>query len=91
MSEGAKMRNTEVISRREHELEVDRMARTIDRLNGELSALAAYLITAKPTHTRVEAKRATELAARLGRVSSHEAAESIQRIHDAVVLSSHVA
>ncbi len=79
------MPNNEVISRREHELEVSRLGRTIERLNAELSALAAYLITTKPALSNAE--RAAKLAARIGRLTRHEAAESIQRIHDAVVLS----
>lgn len=85
------MPNTEVISRRDHDIEVGRLSQTINRLNGELSALAAYLITAKPTHAHGEAERAVTLAAKMGRVSDHEAAESIRRIQDAVILSGHVA
>ncbi len=85
------MPDTQVINRREHDHKVDELTRTIDRLNGELSALAAYLITTKRTPTQGDAIRAAKLAARLGHVSKREAAQSIRRIHDAVVLSGHLA
>jgi hypothetical protein len=83
------MPGKDVISRREHELEMNRLGRTIERLNAELSALAAYLITAKPMPKRHDSERAARLAAQIGCLTRQEAADSIRRIHDAVVLSGH--
>ncbi len=81
------MQSNEMISRLEHELEVSRLERTIDRLNAELSALAAYVITAGPMRGDGMPERATTLAAKVGRIPVHEAAEKIRRIHNAVALS----
>ena len=83
------MPETDLISRRDHDDQVDALRRTIARLNGELSALSAYLIATKRPAAPGDAVRAARLAARLGRMSRRDAARSIRRIHDAVVLSAH--
>ncbi|UDL93823.1 MULTISPECIES: hypothetical protein [Lichenihabitans] len=81
------MFGTDVISRREHEMEVSRLAGTIERLNAELSALAAYLVTTGPARGRGDKDRAVSLAARMGCITKHEAEERIRRIDDAISLS----
>ncbi len=77
----------QTISRRDHDREVSRLAQTIERQNAELSALTAYLITTKPIPGRDHRARAATVAALVGSIPRHEAAQSIRRIHDAVVLS----
>ena len=80
------MPNTEVIDRRACEAEVGRSSRIIDRLNG---ALAAYPVMAEPMHTHGGAERAVPLAAKMGRVSNDQAAESVRRVQHAVILPIH--
>jgi hypothetical protein len=83
------MLGKDMISRHEHDLEISKLARRIERMNAELSALAAYLITAGPTWHRSDPDRAADLAAKMGRITKREAEERIKRIDDALRLCCH--